>query len=111
MTALIRILKDFLITQFPDYEEEGEDDATVTFKRWVAVDRADLITQTLPVLEFIDLLLTELYKLLPYSFIARKQGQYFKERNESLKVGEVLANIEFAENYSYVIQNEIQGYH
>ena len=104
-------IKDFLITQFPDYEEEGEDDATVTFKRWVAVDRADLITQTLPVLEFIDLLLTELYKLLPHSFIATKQGQYFKERKESLKVGEVLVNMDFAENYSYVIQNEIQGYH
>ena len=43
--------------------------------------------------------------------IAVKQSQYFKERKESLRVGEALVNMDFAENYSYVIQNEIQEYH
>ena len=100
-----------MLSHFPDYDVD-DDDFTVNFKCWVAVDRSDLITQTLPTIEYVELLLNkELYKRIPHSFIAKSQGAYFKERKETLKVGEVLVNMDFAENYSFVIQNEIQGYH
>ena len=103
-----------MLSNFPDYDindDDDDDNLTVTFKRWVAVDRSDLISQTLPIIDYVELILKELYKVIPHSFIAKSQSAYFKERKEMLKVGEVLVNMDFAENYSFVIQNEIQGYH
>ena len=105
----IDYMKAYLLTYYPDYE--SDDELTVTFKEWVSVDRADLVQKTLPVMDFIDHLLDKLYKLIPHSYIARKQAAYFKDRKANLKAGEVLCCMDFAENYSYVIQNEIQGYH
>ena len=104
-------IKTHLLSHFIDdveeYDNSDESESVmVTFKQWVAVDRTDLITQTLPVTEFVDLVLVKLYKLIPHSFIARKQGQYFKERKVSMKVGEVLCSMDFSENYQFVIQDE-----
>ena len=59
-------------------------------------------------MEFVDQLLNE---LLPHSYIARQQTAYFKDRKVNMEAGEVSCCMNFAENYSYVIQNEIQGFH
>ena len=102
-------MKAYLLGYFPDYDVD--DELTVTFKEWVCVDRADIVQKTLPVMDFVDHLLDKLYNLIPHSYIARKQTAYFKERKANMNAGEVLCCMDFAENYSYVIQHEIQGYH
>ena len=43
-------------------------DEIISFKQWVSVDRTDLITQSLPVSEFIQLLIRKLEDLTPHHY-------------------------------------------
>lgn len=67
--------------------------------------------EVLPVAEFIDSLIKKIEKLLPHSFIANKQAEYYREKKENLGDGEMLVLMDFAENYSFILQDEAQGYH
>ena len=53
----------------------------------------------------------KLEALIPHSFIAKQQSLYFNECKASLKLGEVLVQADFSENYSFVLQDAAQGYH
>ena len=103
-------LKAYILSFFPSYETEG-DHIEVTFKQWVSVDRSDLVNKSLPLFDFVDYVLNQLRKLLPHSFIAKSQTAYFKRRKETVAEGEVICCMDFSENYSFVIQDEVQGYH
>jgi hypothetical protein len=43
--------------------------------------------------------------------MAREQSSYLKRLKEELKDGEVIVMGDFAENYSVVVQNEIQSHY
>ena len=103
-------VKAYILSFFPGYESEG-DDIIVSFKEWVSVDRSDLVLKSMPLFEFVDHLIEKLYKLIPHSYIAKAQTGYLKKRKETMQVGEVICCMDFAENYSFVIQDEVQGYH
>ena len=45
------------------------------------------------------------------SFIARSQCQYLNKLKENLKCGEVIILGDFVENFSFIVKDEIQGYH
>ena len=53
----------------------------------------------------------KLEALIPHSFIAKQQSLYFNECKASLKLGEVLVQADFSENYSFVLQDAAQRYH
>ena len=46
-----------------------------------------------------------------HSYISKSQAKYLKERKENLKEDECLVLLDFAENYQFVIQDEVAGYH
>ena len=81
------------------------------FKQWVSTDRSTLETHCLPAEEFADLFCEKLEALRPHSFLAREQSSYFAARKSSLKLGEILVNADFSENYSFVLQDAAQGFH
>lgn len=88
-----------------------EEDYDITFSQWTSTDRAELIKQTAPLSEFIYLVADKLNKITAHSFIARTQGKYLKQRKEDLQEDEVIVLVDFAENYKFLVQDEIQGYH
>ena len=53
----------------------------------------------------------KLIKLLTHSFIALNQSNFFKETKENLKEGPFAVICDFAENYKFVLQDEIQSFH
>ena len=53
----------------------------------------------------------KLDKITVHSFIARTQGKYLKQCKEDLKESKVIVLVDFAENYKFLVQDEIQGYH
>ena len=56
---------------FDDTEAtEDKEEEIVTFKQWVSTDHADLITQTMPLSEFIAALSHELDSITCHSYIA-----------------------------------------
>jgi hypothetical protein len=56
-------------------------------------------------------LVQKLNTLTAHSYIAKVQAKYLKKCKEELKEIEVIVLGDFAENYKFVIQDEIQGFH
>lgn len=60
--------------------------------------------------EFIDLLVAAIDNLTPHSYIAKCQANYLKRKTE-LPDDCALVLGDFAENYTFVVQDEIQSFH
>ena len=99
------VLVAYLNSKFPDV------DKTITFKEWTAVDRTEMITRQMTVIDYIELLVLKLIKLIPHSYIAKQQSAYLRNRKENLDMTSVLILLDFSENYTYRFQDEVQGYH
>ena len=50
-------------------------------------------------------------KLTSHSYISRAQTSYYKKRKDLLDNQSAIVLLDFAENYSFVIQDEVQGFH
>ena len=83
----------------------------VRYSQWENVDRSNLNSHTSDIDDFIELLVYNVDNLTTHSFIAKSQAQYLKKRKEDLNESECIILLDFAENYHYVVQDEIQGYH
>ena len=103
----IEVLKSFLVQEFMDHEHEED----VVFKQWQSTDRTTLLSQSLPLDEFNDLLCDSIDNLTTHSYIAKTQSRYLKNCKENLNQNECLILGDFAENYQYVVQDEVQSYH
>ena len=62
--------------------------------------------------DFIENLSTQIEKLTRHSFTAKAQSSYMKTVKTSMTpLQEIIVQGDFAENYSYVVQDEIQSFH
>ena len=60
---------------------------------------------------YIDLVVFQLNKLAPHSYLAKLQSRYLKQRKEEINDSEVFFLRDFIKNYKFIIQDEIQSYH
>lgn len=90
-------------------DERLQDD--VTFKQWKSTDGCKLECITMETEEFTDYFIESIPAMLKHSYIAKHQGAFFQHKRDNLKKGEVLVLGDFAENYSFVIQDAIYGLH
>jgi hypothetical protein len=74
-------------------------------------DRCELVTTVKSTEEFIESLLEKLLLLLRHSFIATQQAMFLTELKCNLHSSEFVVLCDFTENYSFVLQNEAQGFH
>lgn len=100
-------LTTFLQTKFENYDEEDR----IDYKLWLATDRTQMVTQTSTVDEFVNELTEKIEKLIPHSYIAKKQSSYFKSLKDANASNVAVISMDFSENYSFIIQDEVQGYH
>ena len=63
------------------------------------------------ILNFIQLLCEKINSVTTHSFIAKLQAKYLARLKDDLNDDEVIVLGYFAENYSFVVQDEIQGFH
>ena len=97
---------------FDDTEAtEDVEEERVTFKQWVSTDSVDLITQTIPLSEFLTTLSHQINSIPYHSYIAKSEARYLSEIKQNLEEDDIIALGDFAENYTFLIQDEIQGYH
>lgn len=61
--------------------------------------------------EMVSYMELQIHQLLSHDFISQQQSQYFKNRKQNLSDGEMLVICDFSENYTFVIQDEIQAHH
>ena len=98
-------LKAFLVDSLFHSNEE------IVFQQWLFTDSTQLVTQSLPVDEFIELLVDKIDNLTKHSYTAKCQSQYLKQLKESLGNESVTVLGDFAENYAFVVQDEVQSFH
>lgn len=99
-----------LISELADIFENNCIDS-ITYKQWTQVDRSSLQTLITPTDEFLEMLSQALQKLLRHSYLVKKQNEFFNSTKENLKANECIVICDFSENYAFVIQNAIQGFH
>ena len=110
VNAMKKFIEGKLMKADDDGQVDDYDDVEITFQQWTTSDRAELISCTFPLDEFIEQLCEQLDEINSHSFIARSQSQHLNKLKENLKCGEVIILGDFAENF-YTVQDEIQGYH
>ena len=101
MTVQINVenyLKELLSIKFSQND-------VMKYKQWVSTDRSQLEDKEEFGDDFIILLLDTLHKLTEHHLIVKNQSQYLKSLKTSLKPNECIIILDFAENFSFVIQD------
>lgn len=88
-----------------------DDDDYVHYKQWLHTDRTTLVSLQLPVAEFVQVACEALDNLRPHQFIAKAQAAFLRMTKETLELNNFVILMDFAENYSFVIQDAVQGQH
>lgn len=83
----------------------------ITHKQWVTKPKTSLEKITITTDKFVQNFCKAARIFLKHSFIARKQNSHFQNVKKNLKSDESLIICDFAENYAFVIQNAITGFH
>ena len=60
---------------------------------------------------FVDDLCEKIDNLTAHSFTAKEQSAFLKKQKLDLSADAAILILDFAENYQYVIQDEVQSYH
>lgn len=100
-------LKSFIMEKFEEWDPNNE----VTYSSWISTDRTQQVQFTVTLEEYLEILVTSLEKLIPHSYVTKSQAKYLKYIKSKLNESEAIILIDFSENYSFVLQNEAQGYH
>ena len=101
----ILVLKNFLTGKLR--ENYDQDDA----KKWQTMDRSNLEKVDLDFYDFLDQICDQIRNLTVRHFIAESQNMYFKCAKDNLSEGECVTVLNFAENYSFIVQDAVQGFH
>ena len=104
----ILVLKNFLTGKLR--ENHDQDDA-IPFKKWQTTDRSNLEEVELDFYDFLDEICDQIRYLTVHHFIAESQNKYFKYAKDNLSEGEHVTVLDFAENYSFIVQDAVQGFH
>ena len=86
-------------------------DDEVTYQQWDSTDRMTMKTMVESLENFVDDLCEKVGKLTAHSYTAKSQAAFLKQRKEDLPSNTAILILDFAENYQYVIQDEVQSYH
>ena len=91
--------------------EEYDIDEDISYKHWDSTEHTKLQTIIVSVEEFVNELVYQVDNLSKHSFIAKSQARYLKERKDNIDETSCIVLLDFAENYHYIVQDEVQGYH
>ena len=86
-------------------------DDTTSFTQWEKVYHSELMDDELPVHEFLEVIVEKLKKLLSHYFIYKQQQNFLKIEKETLSDNECIIILDFAENYTFMVQDAIQSFH
>ena len=79
--------------------------------QWISIDRATMNNMTSSVDEYIAILPNKVFALCEHHVIGKAQSDYSRTQKENLQQDEAIILLDFAQNYSFVIQDAVQGFH
>ena len=77
----------------------------------MTTDRSNLEEVELDFYDFLDEICDQIRNLTVHYFTAKSQNKYFKYVKDNLSEGEGVTVLDFAENYSFIVQDAAQGFH
>ena len=98
-------LEDFIRDKISDEVDN------ITYKQWVSTDRTTLSEHVASVSDYVDTLVAKVDKLAAHHFISKHQSSYLRELKENISDHECIMLLDFAENYSFMVQDAAQGFH
>ena len=99
------------VTNYVESLPSMQDKDELRYKKWVSVDRCMLQDIVEPVDEFLVTFSSAIVKLLRHHYISQKQGEAFKRCKETLDERHGVLVGDFAENFSFLVQDAAQGFH
>ena len=102
-------LQNLLQKLFDDNDTEPEDQ--IEYKQWMHTDGTKVVDLKLLCNKFLDLVLEKFDLLRHHHFIDKSQSQFLQTKKEKLDNDTIIIILDFAENYSFLVQDAIQGYH
>lgn len=105
--------KDSLLIFLNSLFEEGEIDLTdnISYKQWVSTGRTTLVDLICSYSEFTERLCNMIFDLSQHHYIKEAQSLYLRESKQNLTCNTCIILMDFAENYTFLIQDAIQGYY
>ncbi|KAK3912458.1 ARL14 effector protein [Frankliniella fusca] len=94
-----------LIQEYFDSEMVEE----VTYNQWESTDRGNIITRISSIEDFIEDFVNLMEDLITHHYIYKEQSAFFNERLNDLQDGEVVIVGDFAENYTFLVNDSIQA--
>ena len=82
----------------------------ITYQQWISMDKCEIEKIIKPVDDFINVFSSSLLNLKKHAYIAKSQASFLKAIKHNLLGNEVVVLLDFAENYSYAIQDEVQSF-
>ena len=100
------------LVDYLDNCDELSDVEEISYLQWVSTDRTKLTSITESKADFIDNFSSQVVKLTRHSYTAKAQSLYMKELKATMNpLEDVILQGDFAENFSYVVQDEIRSFH
>lgn len=91
--------------------EEDNYEFEQRYKQWVSTDRCELIDVVETRAEFLQNLARAVVKLTKHHFVSHHQSKTFREMKDTLAPGETVVVGDFSQNYTFVLQDEVQSHH
>ena len=107
--AILRCYLDNQLYSHDDIDED--DDSCIDYKQWKTTGRSKLVSLIEITSSFIYTLINKLQKLTVHSYIAKSQAASLTKLKNELSSTEVIVLCNFAENYKFVVQDEIKRFY
>ena len=99
------------VKKFVRQLETFKNNEEFTYKQWVSTDRCTMVQVIESSEDFLESLSNKVNKLTRHHFVAKAQTRFLKHLKSNLQPNEVIILGDFSENYSYIVQDEVQGFH
>ena len=102
------LLEGFLFHTIGDFDDE---DDVIEFSQWTTTDRSHLTHHTETVNEYVNIVIEQLHILTVHSYKSKCQLRHLKKLKSETDNSTALFLGDFAKNYQFVIQDEVQGFY
>ena len=65
-------------------EDSIDNEKSIEFSQWTTTDRSTLITHKESCQVYVDLVILQLNKLAPHSYLAQSQSRYLRQKKEDI---------------------------
>ena len=86
-------------------------DWEIKFCQWTTTDRANLINCVENVETYIENVIKKVHSITIHSYLAKAQSEHLQKLKNKLKSDSIISLGDFAGNYEFVVQDEVQSFH